>query len=144
MIKIGPLEWSPRDPSRIFQKLRKLAPSIAFDVEHTHDPNFVWDGDGPDPSEENYLPYDVDVYARTIENGEILEGQRSMGGVYEIPEKIDLGIGGYLPQMLKEAIDELGTQVKEGQVLEQVTAARQYLKEFMRIRYESQARRPHG
>jgi len=124
-------------PASIFSRLKKVAPNIAFSVAYTEDPNYRWDGDGPDPAEEGYVAYDVDVYARAIEDGEIVEGQASMGGTYEIPGEFDPDIGGYLPQMLAEAIDELKSEVR-GPLREQAFAADKFLEEVSRAISEQQ------
>lgn len=118
----------PTSGAGIFAALRRIAPNIAFSVEHTEDPNYRWDGDGPDPAEDGYVAYDVDVFARAIEGGEIVEGQDSLGGVYEIPGEFDPDIGGYLPQMLAGAIDELKSEVR-GPLREQALAADKFMDE---------------
>lgn len=128
-------------PAAIFEKLKRISPNISFSVEHTEDPNYVWDGDGSDPVDEGYVAYDVDVYARAIEGGETVEGQDSLGGVYEIPGEIDKDIGGYLPQMLEEAIIELmgHLRVQVSDTLQaQGMAALNYLKEVTHARHEEQ------
>jgi len=98
--------------------LAKAAPHIAFSVSYVEDPNFVWDGDGPDPREEGYAPYDVTVTAHTIINGVSFEGNNYLGGTYEKwgprghgPENPEPDIGGYLPQMIDEALDDLKANV---------------------------------
>jgi hypothetical protein len=92
--------------------LAKAAPHIAFSVSYVEDPNFVWDGDGPDPKEDGYAPYDVTVTVHTIINGVKFEGDNYLGGTYEKwgsqgPEDPEPDIGGYLPQMIEEALDDL-------------------------------------
>jgi len=100
--------------SGLIKKLAKVAPSIHFSVKWEPDHNFRWDGDGPDPSERGYQAYDVAVYARTIVGGEHLEGVNYLGGTYSKPGKPDPTVGGYLNQMLDEALDELGSKVRVG------------------------------
>jgi hypothetical protein len=117
----------------ILANLKKIAPDISFKTTWTPDPNFRWDGDGPDPAEEGYQAYDVDVFARAIVNGEIVEGRNSLGGSYSTPGEHDPDIHGYLPQMLEEATAELQSQVR-GDLAKQAKAARQYLTQAMRIR----------
>ena len=68
-------------PQAIFRKLKEIAPDIAFAVEWEEDPGFVWDGDGPDPRDEGYIPHDVRVSAKTIIHGEEYEGVEYLGGV---------------------------------------------------------------
>ena len=129
----GPKDWSPLDrygPRVIFQTLEKIAPGIAFEVEWEEDQFFDWDGDGPDPREEGYIPHDVDVYARAVQRGNLKEGRESLGGAYDKPDELDPDIHGYLPQMLDGAIEELETQVT-GDLVKQAKAARKYLKEVL-------------
>ena len=128
-------------PQAIFAKLKKVAPNIAFSVERTSDPNFVWDGDGPDPAEEGYVAYDVDVYARAIVDGEVVEGQDSLGGVYDLPDELDPDVNGYLPQMLEEATVELMGRLRvqvNDQLQAQGAAALKYLKDVLHARSEEQ------
>ena len=124
-------------PASIFASLKKVAPHISFSVERTEDPSFRWDGDGPDPTEEGYIAYDVDVYAKAIEDGDLVEGRASMGGHYDQPDKFDRDIGGYLPQMLEEAVEELKELVSAPNRVQAIAAAK-YLKEVMHARHEEQ------
>ena len=137
----GPKEWAPPTAGeRILRRLKEIAPQILFKVRRTVDPGFVWDGEDPDPREEGYQVYDVDVIARAIVNGEEIEGNASMGGHYDMPGDFDPDVAGYLPQMLEEAVGELTEQVK-GSVVEQAQKAGAYLKEEMRALYEAHMRR---
>ncbi len=136
----GPREWSPRDPDppdKIFHELKRLAPSIVFSVEHTEDPNFEWDGDGPDPAEDGYVAYDVEVRAMTIVDGEEIEGVNYLGGSYDKPHEKDPDVHGYLPQMLDASLDDLMGELS-GAVLRQAKAAKKYLGEAMKRRYDAQ------
>lgn len=78
-----------------------------FSVSRELDPNFVWDGDGPDPQEEGFNPYDVTVACRTVINGEQVEGESYLGGCYFQPDEPIGEIHGYLTQMVEEALDDL-------------------------------------
>lgn len=133
-------------PEAIFAELRKIAPNIAFSVRHEEDPNYRWDGDGPDPAEEGYVAYGVDVTARAIIDGEIREGSASLGGTYNKPDEIDPDISGYLPQMLEEALEELRRQPRttayhlHGSLHDEADAAKKYLRGVMRLRHEEQRR----
>lgn len=93
--------------SPLLEKLKKIAPSIVFEVDHTRDPDFHWDGDGPDPADEGFDAYDVDFSAKTIVKGELLEGVAHLGGTYEKPDEIDPDVGGFLTQKLQEAAEDL-------------------------------------
>lgn len=132
-------------PAAIFKSLNQIAPAIAFDVKFQPDPSFRWDGDGPDPRDDGYEPYDVAVSARTVVGGELREGIEWMGGHYEKPKDARPGrttdLGGYLPQMLEEAVADLTKQGRmPASVGMQANKARKYLKEVMRVRYEEQKR----
>lgn len=135
-----PEEWVPKRFSREFEDLKRIAPSIAFSVTWEIDPYFRWDGDGPDPRGEGYEPHDVDVRARAIVGGEVVEGFASLGGVYEKLGEFDPDIHGYLLEMLDEAVDDLSKEVS-GRLLTEAKAARRYLKKAMHARYEAQQRR---
>lgn len=115
-------------------QLAKLAPSIAFSIDYEHDPSFHWDGDGPDPRHEGFEPFNVDVVAKVIANGQIYEGRNYLGGCYEKPGEWDEDIGGYLPQMLDEALGDLVRDfrsVLHPNIIKQANAALKYLKSYM-------------
>lgn len=42
-------------------KLKQLAPNVAFSVSRDIDTDEVWDGDGPDPRENGYDAYEIEV-----------------------------------------------------------------------------------
>jgi len=128
---------------QIHDSLIKLAPQIAFSVEYNIDPNFQWDGDGPDPRDDGYDPYDVDVFARAIVDGQTVAGQNSLGGTYEKPGEWDKDIGGYLPQMLDEAIDDLlqNNHSLPKNIIAQASKVQKYLKDYMHRSYEKQTRK---
>ncbi len=91
----------------LIQKLKADRPDIAITLSRSMDDNFRWDGDGPDPNEEGYYAYDVDVTAIAIRNGVVLEGRASLGGSYFQPDEPIGEVHGYLPQMVEEAVEEL-------------------------------------
>jgi hypothetical protein len=127
-------------PREVFAGLRKVAPSISFAVSWTEDPHYHWDGDGPDPGYDGFVAYDVDVYARAILGGKMVEGRQSLGGVYERPEHYpdyDPDIHGYLVQMLEEALEDLQKGMRGAQH-QQVRKAREYLKRVLKHNYEAQ------
>ena len=141
--------WSPKD---IFFRLKRLAPSIAFEVSHERDENFVWDGDGPDPADEGYVAYNFDVTASAIVKGEIAKGESALGGSYNLPAEIDSDIHGYLPQMLREAglalISRLASlrfypaEVPIPTILKaEAKLAVEYLDRVLRLRYAAQRRK---
>lgn len=129
-------------PGPIAADLRKIAPSISFSVELSEDHNYRWDGDGPDPAEDGYVPYDVDVTAKAIVDGDEIVGRASLGGHYQKPGEPDPEIGGYLPQMLQEAADELLKEIPTGRsragIRMEAREASTYLTRLMRALYDAQ------
>jgi len=122
---------------RIKKSLNRVAPNIAFALEYTEDPNFVWDGDGPDPSEEGFVAYNIKACAMTVGKGEFMEGCNYLGGCYEKPGHFDPDIGGYLPQVLEAAVSELATVKGLPENLrKQTEAASKWLKNEMRRLYD--------
>jgi len=90
------------------ERIREERPDIAISVIWEHDPYFVWDGDMEDPEKDGYLPHNVTVTASKIVNGKLIEGNAYLGGCYSKDNgKDDPEIGGYLPQMIQEAIEEV-------------------------------------
>lgn len=90
------------------EQLRAHDPSIAISVEREVDGTFAWDGGGPDPVDEGFLPYDVTVTATRIMDGRVLTGEAHLCGSYYRPEEPIGEVHGYLPQMIDEAVHELG------------------------------------
>lgn len=96
---------------QMIEDLKKSHPDIAIRVTRTLDESFQWDGDGPDPAEDGYLPYDVDVDAIRIRKGVVLTGTASLGGSYFTPDEPTGEVHGCLPQMIKEAMHNLAMEV---------------------------------
>lgn len=124
--------------TEIYLKLANVAPSIAFTATRELDPNFTWDGDGSDPQEDGFDPYDVTVTARAIVNGNMLEGSANLGGSYFQPDEPLEDVHGYLLQMLKEAAQELEDILPAGNTHGQCVAAQRLLKEEMQRAYDAQ------
>lgn len=127
-------------PAKILAGLKKVAPNIAITTEWEEDPNFVWDGDGPDPAEDGYVAYDVDVFARAIVDGETIEGRGSLGGTYARPGEQDPDVSGYFAQMVEEALGELADQTS-GAIKKQATDAKRFMKDVMSQNYAASRRR---
>ena len=123
--------------------LAAAAPDITFDVSREIDPYFEWDGDGPDPVNRGLDPYDVDVCVRTIAGGEEVKECTSLGGSYfrsDDPTEDPL-IHGYLPQMVKEAMEKITTHPVSAETKSQATAAVKFLREWSAREYEQQRTR---
>lgn len=108
---------------KLREKLARLAPQISVMVTYEEDPGYEWDGDGPDPRSEGYEPYDVIVSAETISAGTSVHGASHLGGVYERPGQWDPTVGGYLPQMVDEALDDLLKNLRAAKVPTKTYAA---------------------
>ncbi len=79
-----------------------------------------------------------------IVQGEVIEGEASMGGSYYL-ESEPLGeVHGYLPQMVEEAIEELSTKLAIlGETRNpQVEMALAHLKQVMRDKWQDQQPKP--
>lgn len=141
-----PRSWSPKprkslDAAAVFSGLKEVAPNIAFKVRWDQDPNFRWDGDGPDPADEGYIAYDVTFSAKAIEDGELISGEAYLGGSYSKPGEHDPDVHGYLPQKLDEALEDLGNMdIRSETHRQQILAARKFLKDVMHARYERERR----
>ena len=100
---------------KAFPLLPELAhrPDVAVILKRERDDYYQWDGDGPDPCEDGFDPYDVMVKVVTIRNGRLFEGKDTLGGCYFKPDEPFDEIHGYLPQMLEAALEELDQQLIE-------------------------------
>ena len=128
----------PATAAQILAKLKKAAPNIAISTAWHEDPHFRWDGDGPDPAEEGYLAYDVDVYARAIADGKLVEGTGSIGGSYSKPGEFDPEVNGYFLDLLRQALDDLWEQLPGAALDDQVHAAKEVIMHASQIRYEEE------
>ena len=125
--------------NEIHTRLQQLAPSVSFASSRKQDTFFRWDGDGPDPEDEGFLAYDVDVTATTIIEGKLVSSTASLGGCYMTHDEPIDDIHGYLPQMLEEAASDLAKLLPEGHALhENLTAVTDFLSQEMRGRWEQQ------
>lgn len=76
---------------------------VAVEVFWTEDPHFQWDGDCEEPADMS--PYIVEVRASRIRKGQLETGHAYLSGCYSADAgKDDPEIGGYLSQMIDEAI----------------------------------------
>jgi hypothetical protein len=118
----------------IVDRLKVLAPNVAFGVSRKIDGYDKWDGDGEDPREEGYEGYSVTVKAVAIEDGKIIEGIDSLGSCYMKPDEEIGDVHGYLLQMLQQAATELSENANGGEIEDQLDAALGFLKQEMRNR----------
>lgn len=129
-------------PAALAESLAKAAPSICFLVSRDIDESYKWDGDGPDPRDEGFDPYDVDVTARIIVRGQIVQGSASLGGCYFRSDEPTGEIHGYLVQMLGEALENLSRTLSRnffaGRAFEEVEAAHAFVREELHRRYAEQ------
>lgn len=129
-------------PELIEYQLRDIAPNVAFSAKKSEDRSYKWDGDGPDPVLEGFRAYDVTVKAKIIWGGRELEGESHLGGHYSQPREKLGDIGGYFPQMLLEALenlrDENRDKIEGYAIVSEINAARKFLKAVMKTRWEMQ------
>lgn len=130
----------PATAPQVLAKLKKIAPHIAIKTVWSRDPHFRWDGDGPDPAEDGYLAYDVDVYARAIADGQVVEGRDSIGGSYSKPGQFDPEVNGYFLGLLGRALHDLWEQLKDkDEELDlEINAAKDLIERAARIHYDEQ------
>lgn len=99
------------EDASITDRLKITRPEIAIVVKWKENCDYEWDGDGEDPIKEGFYPYNVNVCASTIRNGELIEGFAYLGGCYsEDAGKSEPDINGYLDQLVEEAVAELDKQ----------------------------------
>jgi hypothetical protein len=135
----------PMTTEQVYAKLKELAPSVHFTASREFDDDEVWDGDGPDPVEDGFMPYTVEIEATTIIGGEAIEASAYLGSSYmKDDEEID-DMHGYLPQKLEEAAEDLLKQIEEkfkGKrthgVITQLDAVLAFLTQLMHDRYHEQ------
>ena len=125
----------------IHEQLKKLAPHVRFETSRELDESFVWDGDGPDPIDEGYEPYDVTVRVFIVHSGEVLDAYSHLGGSYYLPDEEIGDIHGYLPQMLQEAVREVmesNELLPRDSQYRELEVADRFLTDEMQRRYDEQ------
>ena len=99
------------DHNEIIAQLARVAPGVHIATTWEGDPTFPWDGDSPDPITYGYYPHDVTVTATKIDRGNLHEADSHLGGSYSEPGGPHCpDIHGYFPQMVEEALEELGEE----------------------------------
>ena len=129
----------------VFAELKRRAPLVALEVFAERDIHYVWDGEGPDPEDGDFFAHVVDFTAITVIDGDLYQGQVSLGGHY-MKEGDEPGeVGGYLIQMLMDAISDLlvcafkGIETGRGEIVgHQLMDCSNYLRETLKADYEAQ------
>ncbi len=107
--------------------LAKVAPSISVETIWEHDtdlhPDIRKDCDGfENENPEDWQAWRSEVCASAVVNGTMISGSDYLGGTWEKavdhPSKSNPDISGYFPDMLTEAVKELGKQVPTGHPLQ--------------------------
>ena len=97
---------------KLIEELKKTNPAYFVETVWEEDNDYVWDGEGDDPVNEDFIPYIVKVEVSTIINGEMISGVNYLADCYtKYGEKHCEDVHGYFPQMLDEAITELENQL---------------------------------
>jgi hypothetical protein len=122
--------------NELYAKLRELAPSVAFSAHKERDDYYTWDGDGAEPDDVD--AHNIDVRAETVAGGVLVSGTASLGGCYMAWGEEIGDVGGYLPQMLRDAAEELKGEVSDADVIRELDAAVAFLRQEMRERYDAQ------
>lgn len=119
-------------------ELRSVAPSIAITTSREEDLSFRWDGDGPDPRQRGFRPYDVTVSVQAIIGGELVSAEAYLGGSYYRPNEPLRDIHGYLPQMIEEAVTELQTLATTRVLKDECGQALDFIRKVMQDEYDKQ------
>lgn len=125
--------------TELYARLKTVAPNVAFGAASKKDHYYVWDGDGPDPVDEGFYAHDVEVTATAVTEGAIQTGTAYMCGHYRKDDEPLDDLGGYLPQMLEEAANELVKLTPpDSHLRAELTNALSLLTQEMRDRYDAQ------
>ncbi len=121
---------------QLYAELRILAPSVVFSARAEEDVSFEWDGYGDEP--EDMEPHNVEIRAEAVHAGRLVSGSAYLGGHYMRYNEKPGDVGGYLPQLLQEAAEELKETVCDPDVISQLDAVDAFLAREMRARYDEQ------
>ena len=94
------------------ERLKKIAPSVYFNVSFTYDRDARWPKCCGENTED-LVAYNSDVSASAIIGGVYLEGNGYLGGSWWPDGEPDPEINGYLPQKLLEAALDLKRQIEK-------------------------------
>ncbi len=147
-------------PKGIISGIGRVAPDVEISINWQEDPYFEWDGEGPDPRNSGYIPYYVTVRAEILtEEDIIIFGEDHLSGVYAKEYEQADDIHGYFTGMVFEALGELYKKASGSmfhpsrkhwdpreipeyhQYLQQIAAARVFVKQSMRAIYERETQR---
>lgn len=107
--------------------VRALCPSVCIEAIWSADANAKWDIEDDSLDRDDFTAWQSEVRASAIIAGQMLSGSAYLGGTWEKfgdnPNESNPEISGYLPQMLEEALRELGRQTTDLQICNQVIAA---------------------
>lgn len=128
------------------KQLAQVAPYIAISTFWEHDNDcgpISKDCDGyTAEDDEDWQAWNSNICAKAVVNGDEIEGNAYMGGTWEkvgdLPEVSNPDISGYEAQMTVEALVELGQQINDLIISNQVIAAIKLCKAQMRASYEAQ------
>lgn len=120
------------------EKLKELAPNVVFSLSWSPDHDGRWDKTWGDQNDFECL--NADFSAKAIVGGVEVEGNAYLGECWEKYGERDPEVGGYLPQKLQEAANELFKLVPEDAeaLRKELFAVDRYLKEIMQQRWEDQ------
>lgn len=116
-------EWVPvesptddhAEAEALLGQWREQRPDVALNVSRQlEEDQDCWDEDGPHPGDEGLAAYLVTVTARRIKDGRLYEGHAYLGETWMRPDEPIGTAGGYLPQLIVEAVLVCDTAVLEG------------------------------
>jgi hypothetical protein len=113
--------------AQLLEEIAILAPSVAVEVRWEKDRDADWK-DLPDECDpDDFECWQSEVVASAVISGKLVSGSDALCGTWmrygEHPAKYNPEISGYFPQMLKQALIDLGMQVKCPSVARQILNA---------------------
>lgn len=126
---------------KLLEALREVAPQVVFSVGREPDDDARWPQDCGERG--NFDPYNYDFKAFVIERGELIEREAYLGGCWD-DGPMDVECGGYLPQKLQEAAQDLRSSgdCRHALHINQLDAAIILLQQELETRYAEQMKTP--
>ena len=121
---------------QLYAELRILAPSVAFSCHAEEDRYYTWDGYGEEPAD--MTAHNIEIRAEAVHAGRLVSGTAHLGGHYLGWGEQPGDVGGYLPQLIEEAAEELKEAAGDPDTIAQLDAVCAFLKGEMRARYDAQ------